>query len=223
MARRPSTSELVQQGRETLSPPGVRGPSGAKRDRRLARLRTYVPSEQNRKIFQYVVIDHMTHYEVASVLGISRQRVAKIVERMRDWIALCGGDDAAYEPQQRYRLATHVAYGELAAFERHIQKALEVADRLVETKTYRPSGQGGQECVEHKYQGYPRPASLYKMLLTAILARARLAGAGRDAEGLLRVAQSPSKEALPSDVLSGSTYVERCSESDCPTNEPTAS
>ena len=239
MPRQPSIPDLLHQGEAALSTPAPTSPAAARRLRRLARVRErmrhYAPSERNLKIFENVVIRHMTHQEVACLENISRRRVARIVERMRQWFAICGGDDAAFAPEQRYRLASHVARRELAEFQRRVELALFTADQLIESKKVRYNDQGEPVCHERSYQGYPRPTGLYKLLLTAILAKARLAGAGRDndADPLsggrsqamvistevngIPTAQSPPNGALPSDVLSDSTSVDVSASAIAPT------
>jgi hypothetical protein len=227
MPRRPSPQELLQSAQSALSLRSEGEAANARQLGHLARLRARmpqsVPSDRNRQIFEDVVIRRKPQEEVARSAHISRQRVARIVQQVRDWIALCEGDDAAYGPEQRYRLATHVATSELAEFQRLIGQALEMADRTIEGKKFRRNRQGGQVLSEINYQSYPRPAGLYKMLLTAILARASFAGAGRDAQAGLTAASgsqskvartginvnqgasSPPKGALRSDNLSEAT------------------
>lgn len=224
-----SSDELVR--RATLAaatdpPPLPLAKRLRRRQRLLARMAHYVPSERNRRIFEQVVIHHKPQADVAFRERLSRQRVGQIVERMRDWFAFWGGDDAAYAPDQKQRLAAHVAIRELAEFQRQIQQAIEAADRPTEGDKFRFDHNGDKVWHERSYQAYPRPTNLYKMLLTAILARAKLAGAGGapfdlGAGGASRsmvvnteinvnpsATPSPPKGALHSDILSEMTSVD---------------
>ncbi|HUE70386.1 MAG TPA: hypothetical protein VMP01_05800 [Pirellulaceae bacterium] len=225
-----SSDELVK--RATLAaaadpPPLPLAKRLRRRQRLVARMAHYVPSERNRRIFEQVVIHHKPQADVAFRERLSRQRIGQIVERMRDWFAFWGGDDAAYAPDQKQRLATHVAIGELTEFQRQIQKAIVDADCSIQGDKFCYDHNGDKVRHERSYQKYPRPTSLYKMLLTAILARAKLAGAGGDAGYDLgagassqsmvvkteinvnqSATQSPPKGALHSDIRSEMTSVD---------------
>jgi hypothetical protein len=223
-----SSEELVKRYRLSQAPdppPLTPAKRQKRRERLLARMAHYVPSEKNRRIFEEVVVKHKSQSDVAFRERLSRQRIAKIVQRMRDWIAFWGGDDAAYAPDQRQRLANHVAAQELTEFQRQLEKAISEWVPTTERKKYRFNQNGHDAGSELIYQSHVRPTNLYRLLLATILARAKLAGAGLDdALGAVAAggpnqamvvrteinvspaaASSPPKEALHSDILSGST------------------
>src|SRR5687767_1013459 len=152
-----SSEELVKRAQLAYGPEPPPLPPAARHKRRqrlLARMALYVPSERNRRIFEQVVIRHKTQEEVAFSESLSRQRVARIVARMRDWIACCGGDEALYGPEQRGRLATHIALRELDHYQRQIEKAIETAGHTVESNRFRFDQNGEKVWHEKSYQAY---------------------------------------------------------------------
>jgi hypothetical protein len=223
-----SSEELVKRMllAEAPDPPPLSLAKRRKRQERMLAVAHYVPSERNRRIFEEVVVKHRSQVNVAFSERLSRQRVAKIVQRMRDWIAYWGGDESAYAPDQKQRLANHVAALELTQYQRQLETEIAQWERTTERKKLIFKENGGQAGSEIIFQSHARPTHLYRLLFATILTRAKLSGAGLDnavgaggAGGASQAmfvkteinlsqgaASTPPKGALHSDKASESTY-----------------
>lgn len=144
------------------------------------RLPHYTPSPRHMEIFEDVMIRHKHQLEVAAVYGISQQRVSKMVRQVLDWVAGWGGDQARYALEERCRLATFVANKELVQLMRDVRFAIQLSSNEYHWSHTRHDANGNRVFVDHQMRQYPRPAALYKILFQAILAHARLTGAGMD-------------------------------------------
>ncbi|HUE70098.1 MAG TPA: hypothetical protein VMP01_04345 [Pirellulaceae bacterium] len=140
------------------------------------RLPRKVPRLRDIQIYESVVFEKMSQYDVAEIFGLSQPRVCQIVEEVRTWKATVPWEVAGMTDEQQINLATHETRQWLTVIR---DKALEKAD-LTEGASHRMvyDKNGQQVHSESNSRSIPPKPGFLSIALQAVLKAGQLGGAG---------------------------------------------
>jgi predicted transcriptional regulator len=150
-----------------------------------------VPRQRDLKIYEYVVFQQMSQYDVAELFGISQPRVCQIVEEVRTWKSTVPGQIPGMTDEQQVNLATHETRRWLEVIRDKAMKHLDASEKDLHFQKIVTEKQEEVQRVDNIKPQSPKSGFL-NIALKAVIKSGELGGAGQQwAKGSAKRAQEP--------------------------------